>query len=86
MVCGLLMNVINTEYTECQASYSVVRIMFSRPITCKRVMPNPFDSKGGDTLACGEGGGGGGGGGLVPTMRPDTLVLHCRYTIIPLRL
>ncbi len=47
-----------TEYTECQAFSSVVRIVSLRPLTRKRVLP-PFGSRGGHTHWVRGGGSGG---------------------------
>ncbi len=47
----------STEYTECQALYSVVRIGSSQPLTCKRVLYpllSPGGGGGGETCSLGK--------------------------------
>jgi hypothetical protein len=68
----LLRRYRTTEYTECQAFFTVVRIGSPEPLTSKGVLRSPpFGSKGGDTLACG----GGGGGTLLTTGQTRLCIL-----------
>ncbi len=71
-----------TEYTECQAFCTVVRIGSPQPLNRKRLLPPPLRVHGGDTPACGKGG----GGDLIPTKEQKLWYLCYVCTVIPLRL